>query len=152
MNLVVTLMKPRKASLRDADLERSMKELNLDKAAYRWDWLTNSLEMGTRECPEDGPLAIDPTLRQLVTNVRQMLDAAREAACMIHPEQTEAMREHCAVNRGEDAKSYSWIPLICEMATNLSTTLWVKGFRWYEPNQLAEQRIIKTGQIGRAHV
>jgi hypothetical protein len=31
------------------------------------------------------------------------------------------------------------------MATNLNTTLWVRGFRWYRPNQLEEQRIVAVG-------
>jgi hypothetical protein len=31
------------------------------------------------------------------------------------------------------------------MATNLSTTLWVKGYRWYRPNKLVSNRIEATG-------
>jgi hypothetical protein len=55
------------------------------------------------------------------------------------------LRERCTIKLGDTADSYSWIPLICEMATNLSTTLWARGFRWYAMNKLENQQIIEPG-------
>ncbi|MCT0212747.1 patatin-like phospholipase family protein [Synechococcus sp. CS-1326] len=151
LDLAMALLQPRQASQRDGDLESSCYDLKLVRAACLWDWLTSSLEMRARDPLDHGPLADHPnrTLRQLVMDVRQMLDQAIDAAGQDNTKLADALRDHCAVKEGEDAESYSWIPLICEMATNLSTTLWVKGFHWYEPNQLENQRIIK---IGRWHV
>jgi hypothetical protein len=145
--LALELLQPRQASQRDADLERSRHDLNLSQAARLWRWLTKSLEMEAQLPLDHGPLEDHPnrTLRQLVVDVRQMLHTAVHAAGQAHPELAELLRERCAVNLGEKAECYSWIPLICEMATNLSTTLWVKGYRWYTPNRLEEQRIISTG-------
>lgn len=43
--------------------------------------------------------------------------------------------------------SYSWIPLICEMATNVPTTLWLNGAHWYTPNLYdSHQRIRSNGK------
>jgi hypothetical protein len=147
MDLALDLLMPRQASQRDGDLDRSRSDLNLYRAACLWSWLTESLEMEAHDSLEQGPLPehANPTLRQLVIDVRQMLQQAVHSASQAHPELADLLRERCVVKVGEDRQSYSWIPLICEMATNLSTTLWVKGFCWYEPNLLAEQRITKIG-------
>jgi len=147
MDLALALLEPRQASQRDADLERSRHDLNLYQAAGLWAWLTNSLERENHDPLDHGPLVDHPnrTLRQLVVDVRLMLQQAFHAARQNHPNLAESLWERCAVKLGEDAQSYSWIPLICEMATNLSTTLWATGFCWYEPNLLVEQRIIKLG-------
>jgi hypothetical protein len=129
--------------LQDRDLERSIDDLHLNQAAHLWSWLTANLEFDCRECRPGEPNA---TIRALLQAVRAELNQAREAANQDHPGVAEPLlRQRCAVKLGEDATSYSWIPLICEMATNLNTTLWVRGFRWYRPNQLEEQRIVAVG-------
>jgi hypothetical protein len=148
MDLALELLQPHWGSATDADLEASRRDLNLHRAACLWGWLTKSLEMDAHTPLDHGPLADHPnsTLRQLVGDVRQMLQLAVEKAGRDYPGKADSLlRDRCAVKLGEDRESYSWIPLICEMATNLSTTLWVQGFRWYEPNLLEEQRIIKIG-------
>lgn len=129
--------------LQDRDLERSIDDLHLNQAAHLWSWLTANLELDCRECRPGAPNA---TIAALLHAVRAELNQAREAANHNHPGVAEPLlRQRCAVKLGEDATSYSWIPLICEMATNLNTTLWVRGFRWYRPNQLEEQRIVAVG-------
>ena len=148
MELALKLLEPHWGSATDADLEASRRDLNLYRAACLWGWLTKSLEMDAHTPLDHGPLPDHPnsTLRQLVGDVRQMLQLAVEKAGRDYPGKADSLlRDRCAVKLGEDRESYSWIPLICEMATNLSTTLWVKGFRWYEPNRLEEQQIIKIG-------
>jgi hypothetical protein len=127
----------------DPDLERSRRELALSPAACLWTWLTASLEL-------DGvgaaPGAPNPTLGRLVLEVHGLLRRALDAACRAQPGVAEPLIRHsCSVKISEDATSYSWIPLICEMATNLNTTLWVKGYRWYRPNRLEGQRIVAVG-------
>jgi hypothetical protein len=148
MELALKLLEPHWGSATDADLEASRRDLNLHQAARLWGWLTKSLEMDAHTPLDHGPLPDDPnpTLQQLVGDVREMLQLAVEQAGREYPNKADSLlRDRCAVKLGEDRESYSWIPLICEMATNLSTTLWVKGFCWYEPNLLAEQRITKIG-------
>ena len=148
MELALKLLEPHWGSATDADLEASRRDLNLHQAARLWGWLTKSLEMDAHTPLDHGPLPDDPnpTLQQLVGDVREMLQLAVEQAGREYPNKADSLlRDRCAVKLGEDRESYSWIPLICEMATNLSTTLWVQGFRWYEPNRLEEQRIINIG-------
>ncbi|MCX6042632.1 MAG: hypothetical protein NTV69_16050, partial [Caldilinea sp.] len=55
--------------------------------------------------------------------------------------------DRCLVSLDETTSSYSWIPLICEMATNVPTTLWLRGACWYIPNQYdSNQRIRRNGK------
>jgi len=127
----------------DPDLQDSIDDLNLSQAAHHWSWLTANLELDCQENRAGGP---NPTIERLVQQVRAVLQQAMEAANHDHPGVAEPLlRQRCAVKLGEDATSYSWIPLLCEMATNLNTTLWVQGFRWYRPNQLEGQRIVAIG-------
>ncbi|MEB3255821.1 MAG: patatin-like phospholipase family protein [Synechococcaceae cyanobacterium] len=124
-------------------LQKSINDLNLSKSAQFWSWLTASLELDCHQSREGAP---NRTIGSLLESVRQELGKAMEAATHAHPGVAEPLlRKRCTVKFGEDATSYSWIPLICEMATNLNTTLWLKGFRWYRPNQLEGQRIVAVG-------
>ena len=127
----------------DPDLEDTLAHLNLPKAALHWSWLTSSLEV---DCGTEQAGAPNPTIGQLVRETSHRLREAMEAASRQMPGVAEPLlRQRCAVKLSEDATSYSWIPLICEMATNLNTTLWVRGFRWYRPNGLQENRIVSVG-------
>ena len=128
-----------------ADLCSSVERLNLVKAAEIWTRLTKSLELGG-EGPQPEPInPIDPTICNLVVRVRGLLQKAMDDAVCVDPDVDEQLRQRCHIKPEEDATSYSWIPLICEMATNLNTTLWVKGYRWYRPNKLENNRIETTG-------
>jgi hypothetical protein len=148
MALALQLLEPTHDSARDTNLERSRRDLNLDRAAHLWRWLTETLEKESRTGLNHFPSAVHPDqrLRDLAGDVRMMLQKAEEKAEHEYPGVADRqLRERCTVDLCESQKSYSWIPLICEMATNLSTTLWVKGFRWYEPNLLKEQQIVRIG-------
>jgi hypothetical protein len=134
---------PLKLLERDLDLQQSIEQLNLNQAAVHWSWLTASLDVDG-DGPQQG--APNPTIHALVSRVHRLLRVAQDAASHALPGVAEPMlRQRCAIKLSESATSYSYIPLICEMATNLNTTLWVKGFCWYVPNQLVEQRITGIG-------
>ena len=124
-------------------LQMSINDLNLMEAGHTWSWLTANLQLDCHQSCQGAP---NPTIGALLESVRRELGQAMEIATHEHPGVAEPLlRQRCTVRLGEDATSYSWIPLICEMATNLNTTLWVKGFRWYRPNQLEGQRIVAVG-------
>lgn len=126
----------------DADLSATISQLNLHKAAAHWSWLTKSLAVYGQGCAPDPP---NPTIRDLVKRMHDLLRDVLETPCTDGDRTKTSMLQRCEIKFGEDAASYSWIPLICEMATNLNTTLWVEGFRWYVPNQLKGQRIERMG-------
>ena len=127
----------------DDDLRRSLADLNLSQAGKQWRWLTDNLEM---DCRTPKPCPSNPTISALVRDVSRLLFEAMDMANHDrHGAAEKMLRQRCSVKLGEDATSYSWIPLICEMATNLNTTLWVTGFRWYLPNQIVENRITAIG-------
>ncbi len=75
-------LKPRQASQQDADLERSRHGLNLYRAAGLGDWLAASLAMAAHDPMDHGLLQDHPTrtLRQLLLDVRQMLQQAFHCA------------------------------------------------------------------------
>jgi|LakMenEpi03Aug12_release.lakeMendotaPanAssembly.Ray.scaffolds.fasta_scaffold79622_2 hypothetical protein len=127
----------------DADLKDAIEQLNLLEAASVWTWLTASLELDGKVSDLGVP---HPTIGRLVADVHRLLRGAMQEASRLQPGVAEPqIRQRCAVKLSEDATSYSWIPLICEMATNLNTTLWVKGYRWYLPNALDDNRIVVCG-------
>ncbi len=127
----------------DQHLQESIEQLNLSQAAVHWSWLTASLDVDGDGAQQGAP---NPTIYALVKRVHSLLRKAKDAASHEHPGFAEPMlRQRCAIKLSETATSYSFIPLICEMATNLNTTLWVKGFCWYVPNQLENQRITAIG-------
>lgn len=128
----------------DDDLRLNIDQLNLHEAAAHWTWLTKSLSVYGQGCAADPP---NPTIRDVVKRVHDLLrDVWENPSTDGNPNKASTLlRQRCEIKIGENAASYSWIPLICEMATNLNTTLWVEGFRWYVPNQLKGQRIERTG-------
>jgi len=136
----------------DHDLCDSIEQLNLTEAATLWTWLTKSLELHGEvprdEVPRDATVAEpDPTIRDLVVRVRGLLIRAMAHAGLPDSRFDERLSQRCTIKLGEAATSESWIPLVCEMATNLTTTLWMKGYRWYRLNKLDEEenRIDTTG-------
>lgn len=71
------------------------------------------------------------TIDTLVQNVQNELHEAMARASRQQPGLEQRLRERGRIELDSTAGDASWIPLICEMATNLSTTLWTAGFRWY---------------------
>jgi hypothetical protein len=143
----------------DPDFDRISNDLNGKQVASIWRWLTSKLvfEPGhvTPQTACEAPSA-EP-ISNLVDTVLQGLEGAKRGSHGNgdgngdgdrHDTDTgleRELRERCTVKLGDTADSYSWIPLICEMATNLSTTLWARGFRWYAMNKLEDQQIIEPG-------
>ena len=127
----------------DTTFDDAIEKLNLFRAASYWTWLTESLGLDATVSDHGAPNA---TILRLVTDVNPLLRGAMEEASRLQPGIAEPqIRQRCAVKLSEDAASYSWSPLICEMATNVNTTLWVKGYRWYLPNMLEDNRIVAIG-------
>lgn len=128
----------------DDDLMATISQLNLHEAVAHWTWLTQSLAVYRTAPVADPP---NSTINDLVEDVHNLLCDVLENPCTDGDriKASTLMLQRCEVKFGENAASYSWIPLICEMATNLNTTLWVEGFRWYVPNQLKGQRIERMG-------
>ena len=118
-------------------------ELNLETADQIWRWICNNLacfdDEGDNGCRPAHPHDLSIPISGIVAKIRRVLDEQIR--------DNEQLRERCLVSLGESTSSYSWIPLICEMATNVPTTLWLKGSRWYTPNRYADdQRISSNGQ------
>jgi hypothetical protein len=133
----------RASALNDHTIDYTIEELKLFKAASNWSWLTRSLGLDGKVLDDGAP---NPTIHRLVADVHRLLRGAMEEAGRLQPGVAEQqIRQRCAVKLSEDDTSYSWIPLICEMATNLGTNFWVKGYRWYLPNALEDQRIVANG-------
>lgn len=118
-------------------------ELNLGEADQIWRWLCNNLACFEDE-GDSGDLPAHPRgmsipISGIVAKIRRVFDAQIR--------ENQQLRERCLVSLEESTSSYSWIPLICEMATNVPTTLWLKGSCWYTPNQYDNhQRISRNGQ------
>jgi hypothetical protein len=134
---------PRQLIECDEQLLRILGDLHLNRAASLWTWLSENLEMDARGTPGGAP---NPSIGRLVEQVRDVLRVAKRDAAHRQPGVAGPMlQQRCLVKLAEDATSYSWIPMICEMATNLNTTLWVKSFHWYVPNRLDGLRVVTTG-------
>ena len=118
-------------------------ELNLEEADQIWRWLCSNLacfeDEGDSGCRPAHPHGLSIPISGIVAKIRRVLDEQIR--------ENEQLRERCLVSLEETTSSYSWIPLICEMATNVPTTLWLKGSCWYTPNQYDNhQRISSNGQ------
>ncbi len=118
-------------------------ELNLEEAEQIWRWLCSNLacfeDEGDSGCRPAHPHGLSIPISGIVAKIRRVLDEQIR--------ENEQLRERCLVSLEETTSSYSWIPLICEMATNVPTTLWLKGCCWYTPNQYDNhQRISSNGQ------
>ncbi|SBO42652.1 patatin-like phospholipase family protein [Cyanobium sp. NIES-981] len=125
----------------DQDLDQLIDRLKLIKAAQLWDVLFEALRVGSGHTEAPCCEVISHTIHQLVTNVASMLEAALHA-----PEITEQqVLENCRISPERVPKEYSWIPLICEMATNLPTTLWIEGFHFYAPSRVLDGRVEAPG-------
>ena len=122
-----------------------LKDLNLQEANQIWRWLCDNLacfeerSVGESEDQLDPPSRLSQEIVSIVTKIRQ---AFKEQIG-----DNEQLIKCCSVSLEESTSSYSWIPLLCEMATNVPTTLWLKGSCWYLPNVYdSHLRICRNGQ------
>ena len=108
-----------------------------------WQWLSEELDpYGVNHSSGNAQsVTLSSTIQHLVHDVKNHL----EHGLRNKPELKDQVLERCSVNVGDSCLNYSWIPLICEMATNLNTTLWLSGYRWYVLNEIKDGRILKTG-------
>jgi hypothetical protein len=116
-------------------------ELNLQQADQIWRWLCNNLacfdDSGEGDCLPAHPHPLSVPTASLVAEIHRIFKQ--------HIRQDEELLERCLVSLEESTSSYSWIPLLCEMATNVPTTLWLKGACWYTPNQYNSRKCISRG-------
>ncbi|MEB3333900.1 MAG: patatin-like phospholipase family protein, partial [Cyanobacteriota bacterium] len=116
-------------------------ELNLQQADQIWRWLCNNLacfdDAGEGDCLPAHPYPLSIPTATLVAEIHRLFKR--------HLRQDEQLLERCLVSLEESTSSYSWIPLLCEMATNVPTTLWLKGACWYTPNQYDSRNRISRG-------
>jgi len=139
----------------DPDFNRITKDLHIKEVALIWTLLKVKLVFEPGDARPQAVCAapIAEPIGQLVETVLHILKRAtmgsqrhgNDADTLNDTGFERELRERCTIKLGDSADSYSWIPLICEMATNLSTTLWAQGFRWYALNKLEIQQIKEPG-------
>ena len=110
--------------------------LEIRRAASIWLWLHQQLSLDPEQLPpgqtaSNQTVKIPEQIRSLVHDVRQHLHSAANQASCNQPGLKQRLREHGEIALDNQTIESSWIPLICEMATNLPTTLWTSGFHFY---------------------
>ncbi|MEB3325763.1 MAG: patatin-like phospholipase family protein [Cyanobacteriota bacterium] len=118
-------------------------ELQLKKADHIWRWLCNNLA-----CVEDDDNScLNPECNSLNDEIQKLVNTIKKDVFATQISNNHPLFDRCLVSLDESLTSYSWIPLICEMATNVPTTLWLNGARWYTPNLYdSHQRIRSNGK------
>jgi len=121
-----------------------IEELNLNQAEQIWRWTCNHLSCyGHSEgsgCLEAHTESINLNVADIITAINAVLRQ------QIH--ENHQLLDQCSVTLDESTSSYSWIPLICQMATNVPTNLWLREVKWYVPDVYDNdhRRITKNGQ------
>jgi hypothetical protein len=140
--LILRLLIQRDGQLLE-EARQIINELNLVEADEIWRWLCNNLacyeESSDSGCLPAHPGSISIPVSTIVADIHQVFkEQIRNIPQLL---------DRCLVSTEESTSSYSWIPFICEMATHVPTTLWLKDVRWYVPNQYdSHQRIVSNGQ------
>ena len=125
----------------DQQLNQLIQRLELTQAAQLWDELWSVLRVGPGSFEATPQTRNSPDIERLLTHVCMLLQRA-----LRQPEIHErTVLENCRISPDPIPAEYSWIPLICEMATNLPTTLWIRGYRYYVPNGIVEGRTETLG-------
>lgn len=129
----------------DEDLMTLLDRLQLPDVARLWKELWNRLLVTDGDEDSQPPDAvdcrIDSEIMHLLRDVHQRLQHALHDGA---PNVSQVL-ENCRTTPEPVATINSWIPLICEMATNLPTTLWVKGYSHYIPNHVVQGQVINIG-------
>ena len=129
----------------DADLRMLVEKLHLVEVAKIWSSLWSQLIV--REEQEPAPDAdqqdglINPEMIKMVELVRTSLQKALKDSNL----NISQVLENCRTTPEAVSTLNSWIPMICEMATNLPTTLWIKDYIHYIPNHVDDRRVVSLG-------
>ena len=129
----------------DADLQTLINDLRLVDVARIWTTLWDRLivtEEGTPSRNDKGDRSLmNSDMMTLVENVCKCLYSA------LHEGEINVCQvlENCRTSPEPVSIRNSWIPLICEMATNLPTTLWIKEYTHYIPNHVVNGRVVSLG-------
>ncbi|TVS07267.1 MAG: patatin-like phospholipase family protein [Cyanobium sp. PLM2.Bin73] len=125
----------------DQELDKLIEHLNLFQAAQLWGQLWEALRVGPGRSEPPRSQMSSSQVHELLTHTCMLLEGALRA-----PEICEgSVLENCRITPEPVPTHYSWIPLICEMATNLPTTLWIEGYRYYTPNRIVDGRVETPG-------
>jgi hypothetical protein len=125
----------------DQQLDLLVERLQLSQAAQLWEELWPVLRVGPGACESTHTTQPSNHIQQLLTHVCLLMQRALQEAG-IHE---ETVLENCRISPDPVPTEYSWIPMICEMATNLPTTLWIEAYRYYVPNLIVDGRIEQPG-------
>jgi Patatin-like phospholipase len=110
------------------DLEKCYNDLEVERTAKIWMRLRKNclrrLSVQVDEIDEEVLIA-EPVLRAC-NDLRKFLETCRPAR-----DKQEQLRKDLFDIAVRAEHEPTWIPLLCEMATNLSTTLWLKGYCCY---------------------
>ncbi len=118
-------------------------DLNLQEADQNWRWLCTKLAC----FEDDGSSCLPADSARLGEPIKDLIDKLKNDIFANLISKNHRLIDRCLVSLDETTSSYSWIPLICEMATNVPTTLWLRGACWYIPNQYdSNQRIRRNGK------
>lgn len=130
----------------DADLQTLIKDLRLVDAARIWTTLWERLivmeEGGSPNNDKDHKSLMSSDMLTLVESVCKCLQSA------LHEGEINICQvlENCRTSPEPVSIRNSWIPLICEMATNLPTTLWIKEYTHYIPNHVVNGQVVSLGR------
>jgi hypothetical protein len=140
--LMLRLLTQRDGRLRN-EAKTIIDELKLQEADQSWRWLCTKLA-----CFEDDTNSCLPAdAARLSKPIKNLIDKLKNDVFTGQISKNHRLFDRCLVSLDETTSSYSWIPLICEMATNVPTTLWLRGACWYVPNQYdSNQRIRRNGK------
>lgn len=118
-------------------------DLKLQEADQNWRWLCTKLAC----FEDDGSSCLPADSARLGKPIKDLIDKLKNDIFTNQISKNHRLFDRCLVSLDETTSSYSWIPLICEMATNVPTTLWLRGACWYIPNQYdRNQRIRRNGK------
>lgn len=129
----------------DRQLQALIKRLELGHAARLWQQLCKALRVGASASEpavsQISDSVCSASIRKLLLHTSGLLEGALKATDI----NDKQVLENCRITPDPVPDHYSWIPLICEMATNLPTTLWIAGYRYYLPNTIVDGRVEVLG-------
>jgi predicted acylesterase/phospholipase RssA len=123
------------------DLKKCYDDLEVEKAAKIWMILRKKF-LSVEEGGEIDEMPIAEPIFHDCDSLRRFLKCCKPAQ-----DQRKQLRKDLFDEEVQKDHKPTWIPLLCEMATNLSTTLWLKGYYYYLPKDIKDNsgKKIKAG-------